>query len=634
MNTGGFTAYSESNESNVSWIRPCRFLRFAMPFDSSSRSASFSWLNTSIAIAIVLGIAFRFYNLGLKVYWFDETMTSLRASGWNQAEWAAAVFKGQPILAGDFVATYQYPDPDLPWQETINALATHPEHSPLYYVAVRLWCAIVPHTVGFVRQLSAWIGLLVLPLTYWLARELFEKPRVAQIATGLAAISPVYVHYAQEAREYSLWTVAIVFASAALLRAIGPYQPLLHPVSWTSRWPWWLAYAAGVALLLYAHPFSAFVLVAHGIYVGVVTQSRHRLQTLMAYIAASLLGVLAFTPWLWVVWQNFSEFLENTQHTNEPLNTPLPLYWGLNLSRIFMDFNQGTSPINPTLYICLGISILALISLWWHERRSTVIFLFALMGVMALGLMVPDIVSGGRRSHNIRYFLPCVIGLQLAVAAWLSRHLVMRRVAAQTLRQWRNGTIALLAVGILSNAVSSQMENWWTKSASKSKHHPQIARVVNAARLGLDLDEPVDRERSRLIRAIATATRAEADGTASTPAQSIALISDEPSGQILSLSHLLHPQITLILTPVGIAPTLPPNYDRVFLYRSSEALHSALATRDQAQFVEYVSWLDELIPPAPPSINQKESLDPLNRDQSQATGASPDRDLVNRRVRV
>jgi uncharacterized membrane protein len=571
-----------------------------MPFDSSSRSASFSWLNTSLAIAIVLGIVFRFYNLGLKVYWFDETMTSLRVSGWNQAEWVAASFDGQPMLAGDFVETYQYPDPDLPWSETINALATHPEHSPLYYVAVRLWCAIVPHTVGFVRQLSAWIGLLVLPLTYWLARELFEQPRVAQIATGLAAISPVYVHYAQEAREYSLWTVAILFASAVLIRAIGPHHPTLRPARWTSRWPWWLAYAAGVALLLYAHPFSAFVLLAHGIYVLFAVQARHQLRLLGAYITASLLGVLAFTPWLWVVWQNFSDFLENTQHTSEPLRTPLALYWGLNLSRIFVDFNQGTSPLNPTLYIFLGITIASVISLWWHERRSTVIFLLALMGVMALGLMVPDILSGGRRSHNIRYFLPCVTGLQLAVAAWLNRHLVMRRVAARTLRHWRNGTIALLAIGVLSIAVSSQMENWWTKSASKSKHHPQIARVVNAARLGIDLDDKADRERSRLIQAIAAATQTEATGTDSEadPARQIAIVSDETSGQILSLSHLLSPQITLILTPAGIAPEISPDYDRVFIYRSSEALQAAIGTRDRAEIVPVMKWLSEAIRPS------------------------------------
>lgn len=570
-----------------------------MPFDSSSRSASFSWLNTSIAIVIVLGIFFRFYNLGLKVYWFDETMTSLRSSGWNQPAWAATVFDGQPISAGEFVDAYQYPRPDLPWQDTINALATHPEHSPLYYLAVRLWCSIVPHSVGFIRLLSAWISLLVLPLTYWLARELFSERRVAQIATGLVAISPVYIHYAQEAREYSLWTVAILVASATLLRVVSYYRPALRPVSWRSHWLWWLAYAISVAFLLYSHPFSAFVMLSHGLYVLYIAGERHQFQLLGAYITASILGILAFVPWLWVVVQNFSAFLYNTQHTTQPLDTPLYLYWGLNLSRTFFDFNQGTSPLNPTLYLFLAITIAAIGSLWWHERRSTAVFLLILMGVIALGLMIPDIVQGGRRSHNIRYFIPCVIGLQLAVAAWFNRHFVARRVSSQTVLRWRNGMISLLVVGVLSNAISSQMEVWWTKSASKSKHHPQIARIVNAAHWGVAIEDEASRDRASLNRAIASVKKAANESTPKgmtvTPPHSIAIISDETSGQILSLSHLLDPTITLILTPEGIAPTLSPDYDRVFLYRSSQALHTALANRDRAQFKEYVSWLDEMI---------------------------------------
>ncbi|NJN61891.1 MAG: hypothetical protein HC795_10475 [Coleofasciculaceae cyanobacterium RL_1_1] len=300
----------------------------------------------------------------------------------------------------------------------------------------------------------------------------------------------------------------------------------------------------------------------------------------------------------------FLRFLENTQHTTQPLEVPLPLYWGLNLSRIFLDFNQGTSPLNPTLYLFVGITIASLVSLCWHERRSTVIFLLALMGVMALGLMVPDILNGGRRSHNIRYFMPCIAGLQLAVAAWLNRHLVMRRVALRTLQHWRNGTIALLVVGVLSIAVSSQMENWWTKSASKSKHHPQIARVVNAARLGIDTDELTKRDRFRQIQAIAAATQAETSNTGSSSTSNltrqIAIISDETSGQILSLSHLLNPNIALILTPVGTAPAIPPGYDRIFIYRSSEALQAAIGARDQAEIVPVTKWLSEAVKPSTP----------------------------------
>ena len=547
--------------------------RLLMKLDSSSRSASLAWLSAAIATAIAFGIVFRFYNLGHKVYWFDETMTSLRISGWNQATWVATALDGQPQSVGAFVATYQYPDPDLPWRETLDALATHPEHSPLYYLGVRLWSHFVPNTVGFLRQLSAWIGLLVLPLTYWLAIELFEKPRVAQIALGLAAISPVNVHYAQEAREYSLWTVAILLGSATLLRAIGPERSNFSRRSGQTDGfnGWWLAYGASVALLLYAHPFSAFVLLAHGLYVLFIAYGCRQWQKLMAYIGASVLGLLAFCPWLWIVWQNFDEFLSNTAHTSQQMKTPLPLYWGLNLSRIFFDVNQGTSPLSPTLYIFLWLTVAAIVTLWWFERRSAAVFLILLMGTISLGLMVPDILTGGRRSHNIRYFLPCAIGVQLAASAWIERHLVSRRVSASSLKRWKRGTIALFVCGALSIAVSSQNENWWTKSASKSRHHPEIARIANAARAG------------------------EFEGnTAGTP-QKIAIVSNEMSGQILSLSHLLDPQIDFILVPEGQTPEIPAGYDRVFIYRSSDALHEALSARGFS-IERVMSWLREAVP--------------------------------------
>jgi len=553
-----------------------------MKFDSSSRSASLSWLNATVAIAIVLGLVLRFYNLGHKVYWFDETMTSLRISGWNQDTWVATALDGQPRSVGEFVETYQYPDPDLPWRDTLDALATHPEHSPLYYLGVRLWSHGVPHTIGFLRQLSAWIGVLVLPLTYWLARELFERPRVAYIALGLAAISPVHVHYAQEAREYSLWTVAILLGSATLLRAIGqqPRSILRSSAVEARSGGWWLAYAASVALLLYAHPFSAFVLFAHGLYVSCIAYGRRHGRTLAAYIAASLLGLLAFCPWLWIVFQNFDEFLSNTAHTTQQMETPLPLYWGLNLSRIFFDFNQGTSPLNPTLYLFLWVTAAAIVTLWWRERRSAAVFLLLLMGTISLGLMVPDILSGGRRSHNIRYFLPCVVGVQLAVAAWIDRHLLARRISSVSLKRWRRGTIALFVVGALSIVASSQNENWWTKSASKSRHHPEIARIANAARAG----ESDESEKSG----------EPAENIAISP-QKVAIVSDEMSGQILSLSHLLDPQIDLILVPEGTTPEIPADYDRVFVYRSSDTLHEAIAARSFA-IERVMSWLREAVP--------------------------------------
>ena len=39
-----------------------------------------------VIVLIVLGVFFRFINIDRKVYWFDETFTSLRISGYTEKE--------------------------------------------------------------------------------------------------------------------------------------------------------------------------------------------------------------------------------------------------------------------------------------------------------------------------------------------------------------------------------------------------------------------------------------------------------------------------------------------------------------------------------------------------------------------
>src|SRR5207248_4961479 len=95
------------------------------------------------------------------------------------------------------------------------------------------------------------------PGLYWLCRELFGCSRTAWMAVALLAVSPFHVLYAQEAREYSLWTVAILLSSAALLRA----------ARLQTRRTWW-AYAASVALGLYSHTLFVLVAGAHGAYMA------------------------------------------------------------------------------------------------------------------------------------------------------------------------------------------------------------------------------------------------------------------------------------------------------------------------------------------------------------------------------
>ncbi|HEY9709495.1 MAG TPA: glycosyltransferase family 39 protein, partial [Oculatellaceae cyanobacterium] len=158
-----------------------------------------NWLQVLIVVVLILGVFFRLANLDLKVYWEDEAFTSLRISGYTEAELIQQVFNGHEIGVAD-LQKYQHPNPEKGVIDTIKGLAVEePQHTPLYFLMVRLWVQWFGNSVLITRSLSALLSLLVFPCLYWLCRELFESPLTAWIAMAMMAISPFHVVYAQEA---------------------------------------------------------------------------------------------------------------------------------------------------------------------------------------------------------------------------------------------------------------------------------------------------------------------------------------------------------------------------------------------------------------------------------------------------
>ena len=54
-----------------------------------------AWLKILVVIVLMLGVFFRLFNIDRKVYWFDETFTSLRISGYTESEVVTKVCNGQ-----------------------------------------------------------------------------------------------------------------------------------------------------------------------------------------------------------------------------------------------------------------------------------------------------------------------------------------------------------------------------------------------------------------------------------------------------------------------------------------------------------------------------------------------------------
>jgi len=500
-----------------------------------------SRLRFLIVVLLIVGVFFRFFNLDGKVYWHDETFTSLRISGYTATEVKQQIFNGGVITKESF-AKFQSYNREKGLSDTIKSLAMEdPQHPPLYYVIARFWVGIFGNSVTAIRSLSALISLLIFPSVYWLCRELFPVPLVvSEIAIALMAISPIHLVYAQEAREYILWMVTILVCSASLLRALR-----LESKDQAPRILTWGIYALTLAISLYTFLLSGFLAVAHGIYV--IATARFRLtKTVKAYFLASLVGFLAFTPWIVIVIANFLQFDGSTSWTKMQLPVEILIKsWLLQLSRIFIDLNFGFE--NQFSYVITPIFLTFIVYSIYFICRTTNykvwLFIVTLIFIPALPLVLPDLIFGGIRSLSERYLLPSYLGIQLAVTYLLATQLHNKNFFRR--RIWQTIMGLVIICGLVSYGVNSQAETWWSKVISYG--NPQVAKIINQAARPL-------------------------------------LISNASGinyGNVFSLSYLLQPKVQFQLVKDQTIPNIPNEFTDIFLLNPSDIWRKQIETNYQ-----------------------------------------------------
>ena len=429
-------------------------------------------LRSLIAILLVLGIFFRFTHLDRKVYWHDETITSIQTVGYIGANVRDRIFNGE-IMSIEDLQSYQQLSPDKNLVETLKAFAKYdPHHPPLYYIILRLWMELFGSSIAAVRSLSAIFSLLAFPCIYWLCKELFDLPTVRWIAMALFAISPFHLLYAQEAREYSLWTVAILLSSAALLRATR-----LN----TKRS--WAIYGATLALGFYSHLFFVLVVMAQGVYA--ILKGVRGIKAMTAAIMSLLAGILMFMPWLIVMVTNLSRIQKSTSWSRQgSLDLAFSIkWWTRNLSHLFVDLDPGYDFFDAlgrddpfTIPIILILTGYALYYLWRQTSPKVWMFVFTLIVVPAVPLVLPDLIFGGWRSLVSRYFVPCYLGIELSVAYLFASQIVAAKKVWHQ-RFWQLATVVLISGGVLSCTIISQSESWWNKHVNY--YYPEGAEIIN-----------------------------------------------------------------------------------------------------------------------------------------------------------
>lgn len=435
-------------------------------------------LTLFLIAAILIGITFRFVTLGQKVYWHDEAYTTLRATGHRGDEF----FSKNRLVSPADILNYQQLKPGSTPLSTLNSLATEdPQHSPLYFLLARGWMFLFGSSIVASRLLPLLISLISLPLIYLLAWELFQSSLTALLATALLTLSPIEILFAQTARQYSLFTLMVIVSSYALLKAVHWRHPLI-----------WGLYSLACIIGLYTHLLFGLTMIAHGAYIVLLSLNaprRNKKQKfpqipalLFEFLATCAIAILAFSPWLIVVAQNWQRAMYSIDWVNQPFSLlTLIKLWFFNFTSLLIDTPWDLN--NPWLYLlrfpAFIILILAIYATSQYHNRSTRWLILTLISIPFLMLALPDILLGGERSIVTRFLIPCFPGFILAISHLFSSYIRSGKFSVVDGELvWRSLLASLFTVSLISIAISTTAPVGWNHYPSHK--NPEIVQILNS----------------------------------------------------------------------------------------------------------------------------------------------------------
>ncbi len=162
-------------------------------------------------------------------------------------------------------------------------------HPPLYYLILRGWRELVGESEWGLRSVSAFAGILTIPLTIAVARAIFpDQRRLLWLSGLLAALSPPLIYYSQEARMYELLALLGIGSVWLLLRLADRW--LRHKPAVSRAVPYVFALAAG----LYTHYFFPITLAAHAVWLW----ARHGWRRLFIWGGLVTAAIVLYLPWI------------------------------------------------------------------------------------------------------------------------------------------------------------------------------------------------------------------------------------------------------------------------------------------------------------------------------------------------
>lgn len=358
----------------------------------STENRHYVWLS----LILILGIIFRFYGLSQSSVLQLEEITRLafRHSSWlNMMQMADPVHMFSPL-----------------------AVSIHYLFHQNYEGATLI-----------IRQYSAIIGVLSIPMMYYLGRQLFDK-NTGIIAAAFWAFSPWSVMLSRWASSYALFTLLLLATFAMVYKVFAELSARKGPEPLN-----WARFFILLALLSYVHPTGGWI--AASIILGVLGYVIGHKASLTSSITLIILMITVNLPQiLFLPGRNdvyTTDFMQNLSLESSMLGTYLSLLLLLGLVGILilviakigkqvLDKKVELPQMNYEvlgLASFLGLAVLLLIFNGLISPITSLEFLIILLPLFIL--LIARSMSYMMELMNANWLSPIVLLIALAISTWL-----------------------------------------------------------------------------------------------------------------------------------------------------------------------------------------------------------------------
>ncbi len=420
-----------------------------------SRVTTFIKNNIWLVLIIALAIGLRLFHLTAISLWHDEAFSALLIK--------------------------------YPWGEMIRRIGLD-VHPPMYYIFLRLWHYLLGDSLWSLRGFSAFFGVLTIPATYLLVKQVFKNHRAALIAALLIAISPFQLQYVTEARMYTMGAFFAITAALFLSKALEGQklwyerQALNTPnmpadIKLKKRFLWhYLFYVVSTIIIIYTHYYLLFTAAAICFYGLVFHWVKYKDNfkryswLIVSYVAIGA----AFLPWL-------KTFLFQFHQVGGSYWIPSMNRWSIPDTVWRMTLGLYTSNI-PNHYLLVAIAILILFVLYRFVRKAQMhekwLIVLNIIAPFAGSLLFALIAKLNQQTSSVyldRYFLFSSTFLLIALALFI-----------ETVRP-RRLSRALLTILVAINLFG--FVHYWT--SADISHHTGMAGATRLLKANVEPQQKI-----------------------------------------------------------------------------------------------------------------------------------------------